>query len=203
MQYPDKLTIILPQFTMVIDQNKRAYSIKLVFLPAFAVLHAERQGDDHIVFQERIEVDTSGEGSIDLLTKLGDELAPDTTLCGWRLDRQIASLVRVPRDSDRDEEGRAALLQLSSALANPPIDVGWFDGASGLPTLISAAARHGLPAQWRDPPSARASIDAQLLAGRVRSMWAAVADKLLQKGEARRKAFASFDRFNSQGGGMK
>ena len=202
MQYPDKLTIILPQFTMVIDQNKRAYSNKLVFLSAFAVLHAERQGDEHILFRERIEIDPSGGGSIDLLSKLGDELEPDTTLCGLRLDRQIASLVRVPRDCDRDEEGRAALLQLSSALANPPIDVGWFDRASGLPTLINAAARHGLPTQWRDQQSAKASIDAQLLAGRVRSVWAAVTDKLLQKGEARRKAFASFDRFNSKGGGM-
>ena len=26
MQYPDKLTIIVPQFLMVIDQNKRAFS---------------------------------------------------------------------------------------------------------------------------------------------------------------------------------
>lgn len=203
MQYPDKLTIILPQFTTVIDQNKRAYSNKLVFFPAFAVLHAERQCNDQIVFRERIELDPVGDQSVELLTKLGDELGSDTTLCGWRLDRQVASLIRLPRDSDREEEGRAPLLQLSSALSNKPIDVGWFDRASGLPTLIDAAARHSLPAQWRDQRSARAAIDAQLLAAQARSVWAAIADKLLQKGEARRKAFASFDRFNSKGGGMK
>ena len=200
MQYPDKLTIIVPQFTMVIDQNKRAYSNRLVFLPAFAVLHAEQQNNDDMVFRERVELDPAGDQSIELLAKLGDELEPDTTLCGWRLDRQIASLVRVPRDSDRDEDGSAPLLRLSSALANPPIDVGWFGRASGLSTLINAAARHGLPAQWQDQRSAKVTIDGPLLAARSRSVWAAIADRLFEKGEARRKAFASFDRFISRGG---
>ena len=203
MQYPDKLTIIVPQFLMVIDQNKRAFSERLVFLSAFAMLHAERQDDNHVVFRERVELDPVGDQSIDLLAKLGDELEPDTTLAGRRLDRQIASIVRLPRDSDREEEGKAPLLRLALALGNQPIDVGWFDRASGLPTLINAAARHGLPAQWQGQQPVRVAIDAQLLGARARSVWAAIADRLFEKGEARRKAFASFDRFNSKGGGMK
>ena len=203
MQYPDKLTIIVPQFLMVIDQNKRAFSERLVFLSAFAMLHAERQDDNHVVFRERVELDPVGDQSIDLLAKLGDELEPDTTLAGRRLDRQIASIVRLPRDSDREEEGKAPLMRLALALGNQPIDVGWFDRASGLPTLINAAARHGLPAQWQGQQLVRLAIDAQLLGARARSVWAAIADRLFEKGEARRKAFASFDRFNSKGGGMK
>ncbi len=202
MKYPNNLTIFVPQFLMLIDENSRAYSKRTVLLRAFSLLHAERRHDDHIAFRERVEIDPVGDQSIDLLTKLGDELEPDVTLGGWRLDLQIASLIRVPRDSDREDEGKAPLLRLSLALGNRPIDVGWFDRANGLSTLIHTAASYRLPAEWQNQQPARAAIDAQLMAARARTVWLAIADKVFEQGEARRKAFASFDKFMSTKGGM-
>ena len=202
MKYPDKLTIFVPQFLMLIDHNERAYSNRTVFLRSFSLLHAERRDDDRIAFRERVEIDPTGDQSIDLLTRLCDELEPDVTLGGWRLDLQIASLIRVPRDSDREDEGKAPLLRLSLALGNQPIDVGWFDRASGLPTLIDTAARYRLPAQWQRQQPAKEAIDAQLMAARARSVWLTIAEKAFQKGNARRKAFGSFDKFISRKSGM-
>jgi len=202
MQYPNDLTIIVPQFRMVTDINKRAFSDRLVFLSAFAVLHAIRGDDGSIAFRERVEIDPSGDRTMDLLCQFGDELEPETTIGGLRLDRQVASLIRLPRDSDRENMGKAPLMRLSLALGSKPIDVGWFDQHGGLPTISKAASRHGLPADWRNQSNNPALVG-QRLAARARSIWASIGDKLLEQGEARRKAFATFDQFNTEGGGMK
>lgn len=202
MHYPAKLTILVPQFRLVVDDNKRAYSDRLMFLSAFALLHAIKSDDGDITFRERVEIDPTGDGSIDLLTHIGSELNSDTALGGWRLDRQIACFIRLPRDSDRENEGRSPLMQFGQALACQPIDVAWFDRDGGLRTLMAAAARHGLAAQWRQPPTGNAAIVRHRQSARARSVWAAIADELLEQGEDRRKAFASFDRFNSIGGGI-
>lgn len=203
MQYPSKLTILAPQFRVVVDDNKRAFSNRLVFLPAFAMLHAIRHDNGHIAFRERVEIDPTGDRSIDLLTQIGRELDADTTLGGWRLDHQVTSLIRLPRDSDRESEGKAPLMRFGLAFASQPIDVAWFDREGGVRTLVTAAARHGLAAQWREQQPGNPAIVRQRLSARARSVWAAIADKLLEQGEARRKAFACFDQFNSMGGGMK
>jgi len=197
MQYPDKLTIIMPSFRVVIDDNKRAFSNRLVFMPAFAVLHADRHDDGRIIFRERVEIDPTGDRTIDLLARLGEELDPATTLAGWRLDRQVASLIRLPRDSDREEEGREPVVRLSLALQNHPIDVGWFDREGGVRTLGDAATHHGLAAEWQDELSGNPAIARQRLSARARSIWAAIADRLFEQGDARRRAFASFDHFQT------
>ena len=202
MKYPDILTIFVPQFLMVIDHNERAYSNRTIYLRAFSLLHAVRRDDDRIDFGEQVEIDSVGDQSIDLLTKLGNELEPDATLAGWRLDLQISSLIRVPRDAEREAEGEAPLQRLSLTLGNRPIDVGWFDRSGGLSTLIHTAATFRLPAEWQNRQPARAAIDAQLMAARARTVWLAIADKVFEQGEARRKAFASFDKFMSTKGGM-
>jgi hypothetical protein len=195
------MTVILPDFRVLVDNNTRAFSNRLVMMPAYAVLHACRREDGRIAFRERIEVDPTGDRTITLLASLGNELESDATIAGWRLDRQVASLVRLPRDSDREDEGKAPLMRLGLALGNQPIDVAWFDHDGGLRTLVDVAARYGLPAEWRDQQSGNPTIVRQRLSARARSIWAAAADKLLEKGEARRKAFASFDQFVSKGGG--
>lgn len=201
MQYPDKLTVVYSDFRVAIDNNPRAFSNRLVFLPAYAVLHATRHDDGRVAFRERIEVDPTGDRTITLLVNLGDELEDDTTLAGWRIDQQVANLVRLPRDSDREVEGKAPLIRLSLALGRQPIEVAWFDHDGGLCTLVDTAARFGFPAEWRDQQSGNPTIVRQRLSARTRTIWAAIADKLLEKGEARRKAFASFDQFNSMSGG--
>lgn len=193
MNYPNKLTVIVPSFSVVTDtKDQRSFSQRLLFMTAFAVLHADRHDDGRIAFSERIELDPIGNGSIDLLTKLGNELDPEATLAGWRLDYGIGSLVRVPRDSMREAEGKTPLLQLSSILANEPIDVAWFDQQGGLPTLLQIAARYSLAAEWDQPVSSNPAILRQRLSARVRTIWAAVAEVRMPLGDDRRKAFASF-----------
>ena len=193
MNYPDKLTVIVPAFSIITDtKDQRGFSQRLVFMTAFAVLHAERNSDGGISFSERLELDPVGDGSLDLLTKLGDELSSEASLAGWRLDQSVGSLVRLPRDSDREAEGKIPLIRLSSILANDPIEVGWFDNQGGLPTLRQVAARYSLPAAWDEPVSFNAALIRQRLTARARTIWAAVAEDRMPLGDDRRKAFARF-----------
>ena len=198
MIYPKNLTIIAPAFAVVMDPaDKQNFSQRLVFMSAFAVLHAQQGTDGRIAFRERVEFDRSGERSIDLLKEFGDELHPDATLAGWRLDYIMGSLVRLPRDSEREAEGKTPLMQLQFALCAEPVDVGWFDDSGGLPTLRQAAARHALEADWDNSACSNPTLTRRRLSARARTIWAAIADLQLEQGDARRKAFASFDQFNS------
>lgn len=193
MNYPNKLTVIVPSFSVVTDtKDKRSFSQRLLFLRAFAVLHADRHDDGRIAFSECIELDSIGDGSIDLLIKLGNELDPNATLGGWRLDYGIGSFVRLPRDSEREAEGKTPLLQLSSILQNEPIEVAWLDQQGGLPTLKQVAARYSLPAEWDQRVSSNPAILRQRLTARARAIWAAIAEDRMAPGDDRRKAFASF-----------
>ena len=198
MNYPDKLTVIVPAFSIITDtKDQRGFSQRLVFMLAFAILHADQGADGRITFRERVEFDRSGERTIDFLKQLGDELEPDTTLAGWRLDLMVGSLIRLPRDSEREAEGRTPLVQLQFALSAEPVDVGWFDDSGGLPTLRQAAARHALEADWDNSACFNPTLTRRRLSARARTIWAAIADLQLEQGDARRKAFASFDQFNS------
>ncbi len=124
MNYPNKLTVIVPSFSVLTDtKDNRSFSQRLLFMKAFAVLHANRHDDGRIAFSERMEFDQVGDGSIDLLIRLGNELDPGATLAGWRLDYGIGSFVRLPRDSAREAEGKTPLLQLRSSAA------GWRTGS--------------------------------------------------------------------------
>jgi len=204
MIYPKNLTIIVPAFAVVNDPgDKRNFSQRLVFISAFAILHASRGTDGRISFRERVECDPSGNRTIDLLKQLGEELEPDTTLAGWRLDYIVGSLIRLPRDSEREDEGKTPLLQLQIALAQEPLDVAWFDSGGGLLTLRQVAARHGLRAEWDKAASSNPILTGDRLSARARTIWAAIAEKMLEQGDARRKAFASFDQFNCAVDAMK
>ena len=191
MIYPKSLTIIMPVFSIVDDPGeKRNFSRRLVFMSAFAVLHANHGTDGRITFRERIEFDPTGDRTIDLLKQLGDELEPDATLAGWHLDQIVGSLVRLPRDSEREAEARTPLMQLQSALHTEPFDVAWFDNGGGLLTLRQVAARHGLEAQWDTRTGSNPILIRRRLSARARTIWAAIADRMLEQGDARRKAFA-------------
>lgn len=204
MIYPKNLTIIVPAFSIVDDPgDKRNFSQRLVFMSAFAVLHANHGTDGRITFRERVEFDPTGDRTIDLLKQLGDELEPDTTLAGWHLDQIVGSLIRLPRDSEREAEGRTPLMQLQSALSTEPVDVAWFDNGGGLLTLRQVAARHRLEAEWDTRTCSNPTLTRRRLAARARTIWAAIADKIFEPGDARCKAFSSFDQFSSGGGVMK
>lgn len=203
MDYPGKLSIIVPAFAVVNDaMDTRNFSQRLVFMRAFAVLHAVRASDGRIAFRERIELDSAGDRSIDLFIRLGDELDADASLAGWRLDQMIGSLIRLPRDSEREAEGKTPLMQLKLALGSEPVDVAWFDDHGGMPTLRQVAARHALEGDWDEGNSVNPALLRRRLSARARTIWAAIAERLLTVGDERRKAFASFDHFQSQGGAM-
>lgn len=203
MDYPHKLSILVPAFALVNDaMDTRNFSQRLVFMRAFAVLHAVRASDGRIAFGERVELDPAGDQSIDLLMKLGDELGADATLAGWRLDHIIGSLIRLPRDSEREAEGKMPLMRLKLALGSEPVDAAWFDDHGGMPTLRQVAARHALEADWDEGLTANPALLRRRLSARARTIWAAIGERLLTAGDERRKAFASFDHFQSQGGAM-
>ena len=203
MRYPDRLSIVVPMFTVVNDAaDTRSFSQRLVFLRAFAILHAVRGGDAQVTFCGKVEFDPTGEHSIDLMVKLGNELEANTTLAGWRLDHMIGSLVRLPRDAEREAEGKTPLMRLKLALGSEPVEVAWFDDHGGMPTLRQVSARHTLPADWDERISANPALIRRRLSARACTIWAAIADRLLTVGDERRKAFASFDHFQSQGGAM-
>lgn len=198
MDYPPKITVIAPHFRMVDDAKLTGtHSARLVLLEAFATLTVLLDDRGRAHFRQQVEIDPTGDQSVHLLQKLTRPLNAETVLAGFRLDHVLASLVRVPRDSEHEAEAKNALLRMKLALSQPPID-GWWLASKPFLVLNAAAIQFGLPARWEEPVTvANTTTCRATLAARAQSMWAAIVADRMPAGDPRRRAFADFDRWRT------
>jgi len=198
MSYPPKITVIAPHFRMVDDpRGTGTHSARLVLLEAFAALTVLADDQGHVHFRQQVEIDDTGDQSVDLLRKLTRPLTAETVLVGFRLDHVLASLMRVPRDSEHEAEAKNALLRLKLALNQAPIDAWWLASKPFL-VLNAAAIQFGLPARWEEPVTvANPPVCRATLAARAQSMWAAIVADRMPAGDPRRRTFADFDRWRT------
>ena len=198
MTYPPRITVIAPHFRVVEDDKLTGtHSHRLVFLEAFAALTVATDDQGHVRFHQQVQVDTAGDRSVQLLRQLARPLTADTVLGGFRLDCVLASLVRVPRDSEHEELTKNALLRLQLSLAQPYIDTWWLS-SQPLLFLNAVAVEYDLPAGWETPVSTSNPLQCrQTLAARAQCMWAAITADCMPAGDQRRRAFADFDQWRT------
>lgn len=184
MSYPHHMTVISPMFGVIHDPVKGGHSSRLVYLLAFAVLIVTRDESGKLTFNPQIEVDPTQARSMPILEKLGAAMDPDTVLAGFRLDHVVASLIRVPRDSEEEERGKRPLMQILHALGQEPIDAYWFDQGGGLDTLRQVDILYELGAEWDEPGTTYnpARLREQL-AARAQSVWLAIAVDRMEEGD--------------------
>lgn len=175
MFYPNKLNIIAPLFRAVDDGNTRGHSSRLIYLDAFAVLTVARDSNGRFTFEEATGADPIGNGSVSLLAGLVGALDPDAVLCGFRLHDVVGSLVRCPRDSEREAEAEDPFRQLVLALGQNPIDLYWIDADGGFDTLKQLSATFDLPAEWDEAASGPNVLRLRMrLSARAETMWLAI-----------------------------
>lgn len=206
--YPFDLTIIDCDFRKVTVDNADQFSRHLIYLRGFALLRVRRSETGKFEFYEVIATDLAetGDVSLDLLTSLAEQVDPVTTIGGWQLARLVASLVRLPRDSEREQDGIHPLMRFTSALTQQPLDARWLaPGKATIPLHQIAVSRGYSVASWADGERDTIQIIPALvehrLSHRVRSIWVAFAQSLMAVGDDRRRAFAAFDQWESKGKG--
>lgn len=192
--YPDKICIVAPQFRVIPEPfPAESHSTRAVFLEGWAALIVHRSPAGALTFRQEVEIDRSGDRSVQLLQRLGSLLNDQTCLAGLDLGSMLASLVRVPRDSAYESDGRKPLERLKLALFSEPIDCMWLDDQLGLETLRTVALTADLPAEWDEPCCLGnpARLERQL-AARTRAMWLAIAEDRIPAGQERWQALADF-----------
>lgn len=176
MPYPIHMTVVSPMFGIVQDSADGGHSRRLVYLTACAVLIISRDPEGRLSFRQHVEVDLTHTQSLSILEHLGNHINSDTVLAGFRLDYVMASLIRVPRDSDEEERGKRPLSQILLALGQEPIDAYWLDQGGGLDTLRQVDMLYELGADWDEPGmTLNAARLRQQLYGRAQSCWLAIA----------------------------
>ena len=190
MSYPPKMAVIAADF-VIVDADPRP----LVYLSGFSILKVERIGRS-FKFDEARRLDETGTASAALLHALTSELDADTSLAGHRLDRLIASLVRVPCDDPNDAKCKPALLRLQAALANEVVDTHWLDRDRHR-SLEVLARDYDLPAEWHRPSrnGSPNQLDRELSA-KVQCSWLSIAHEWLTNTDLRR-ATADYDQWRT------
>lgn len=198
LTYPSKITVIAPHFRMIDDDKLTGtHSGRLVILEAFAALTVTVDDQGHAQFHQQVEIDDAGDRSVHLLRRMTEALTTDTVLAGFRLNHVLASLVRVPRDSEHEAEAKDALLRIKLALTRSPIDAWWL-ASKPFVVLNAVAIQFELAARWEEPvTTANARLCRATLAARTQSMWAAIAADRIPAGDPRRRTFADFDRWRT------
>lgn len=206
--YPTDLTVIDCDFRKVTVNNADQFSRHLVYLRGFALLRARQSETGNLEFNEAIATDLAetGDVSLDLLTNLAEQVDPDSAIGGWQLARLVASLVRLPRDSEREQDGIRPLMRFTAALAQQPLDARWLaTGKATIPLHQIAVSRGYSAADWgereKDALQLNPALVERRLSHRVRSIWVAFAQSLMAVGDDRRRAFAAFDQWESKGKG--
>jgi hypothetical protein len=196
-EYPAKMAIIVPNF-VIADANACATHMPyFVYIDAFAVLKVERQGRGFRFSEARHVSDLqSATDSVGVLDALTSHLDPDDSLAGYRLDRIIAALVRVPDGEPRDESAKPSLLRLRAALANDVRDAEWYDRV-GSHSLEQLASDYALPADWHDlNRQLNPCVLERALSAKAQSVWLLIAHEWLSAEDLRR-AMADYDHWRT------
>lgn len=195
--YPGKMAVLAPDFVTAEGDPNSSTSHGFVFLKAFSVLRIERQGRG-FTFNEvrRIDETPSGNGSIALLTDLTSLLDHDASLAGYRLDRILAGLIRVPQGEPEGATGKVSLQRLKAALANEVQDAYWYDHDRHR-TLTQLASDFDLPAEWHRPTrQINLRILERELSSKAQSVWLSIAHEWLSPQDLRR-AMADYDHWRT------
>ena len=196
-EYPAKMAIIAPNF-VIADANACATHVPyFVYIDAFAVLKVERQGRGFRFSEARHVSDLqSGTDSVGVLDALTSHLDPDDSLAGYRLDRIIAGLIRVPDGEPRDKDALPSLQRLQAALANDVKDAEWYDHV-GAHSLEQLASDYALPADWHRPDrQLNPCVLERELSAKVQSVWLLIAHEWLCAEDLRR-AIADYDQWRT------
>jgi hypothetical protein len=193
--YPAKMAVIVAD-VVIADGDPNSSNLRsYVFLNGFTVLKVQRQGRGFL-FEEVRQVDEVGTASVQLLDALTSHLDSDASLAGYRLDRAIAALVRVPRDDPHDATAKPALQRLRASLANDVHDVAWHD-LHRHRTLEQLAGDFDLPAHWHRPTrQTNPCMLERELSARAQTVWLSVAHACLSPDELRR-AMADYDQWRT------
>jgi len=196
-EYPAKMAIIVPNF-LIADANACAtHKPYFVYIDAFAVLKVERQGRGFRFNEVRHVSDfQSATDSVGVLDALTSHLDPDDSLIGYRLDRIIAALIRVPDGEPRDKDALPSLQRLKAALANDVKDAEWYDHV-GSHSLEQLASDYALPADWHGPNrQLNPCVLERELSAKAQSVWLLIAHEWLSAEDLRR-AMADYDHWRT------
>lgn len=193
--YPAKMAVVICNFVVVAGDQQSGDPSRFVFLNAFSMLKIERIGRG-FRFEEIRQLDETGTGGVDLLISLTAEIDDDTSLAGYRLDRMVGSLVRVPCGDARDASCKPGLLKLQAALAHDVQDAFWYDRDRHR-SLEDLARDYDLPAQWhRATRQGNPNMLERELSAKAQSVWLSIAHELLPMDELRR-ATADYDQWRT------
>ena len=193
--YPAKMAVISADFVIVEGGQQSACPQPYAYLNAFAILKVERMGSG-FQFEEIRLVDETGTGSVRLLNALAAEMDADTSLAGYRLDRLIDAMVRVPCCDVQEADCKPALLRLQASLGNEVHDANWYCHDRHR-SLADLARDYDLPAEWdRRSREVNANVLERMLSAKVQTVWLAIAHEWLTTDELRR-ATADYDQWRT------
>lgn len=193
--YPAKMAVVICDFVVATGDQQSCDPSRFVFLNAFSMLKIERIGRG-FRFEEIRQLDETGTGGVDLLISLTAEIDDDTSLAGYRLDRMVGSLVRVPCGDACDASCKPGLLKLQAALANDVQDAFWYDRDRHR-SLENLASDYDLPAEWhRTTRQGNPNMLERELSAKAQSVWLSIAHELLPMDELRR-ATADYDQWRT------
>ena len=196
--YPAKMAILVPNYFRTDDDTSTSNVHNCVVLNCFVVLKVQRQGRG-FQFNEVRQINElhAGTDSLAVLDDLTSHIEPDDSLAGYRLDRTVAALIRVPSCEPRGATAKASLERLHATLANDVMDVAWYDHDRKW-TLQKLASDYALPAEWHCPDRQMnpAMLERELSA-KAQSIWLSIAHEWLSVQDLRR-ALADYDVWRTQ-----
>ena len=196
--YPAKMAILVPNYVTADDDTGTSNVHNCVFLNCFVVLKVQRHGRG-FQFNEVRQINElhAGTDSLAVLDDLTSAIECDDSLAGYRLDRTIAALIRVPRGEPRGAIAKEPLQRLHAALANDVMDVAWYDHERRW-TLKRLASDYALPADWDCPDrQMNLTILERELSAKAQSIWLSIAHEWLSLQDLRR-ALTDYDVWRTQ-----
>lgn len=193
--YPAKMAVLASNFVVTDGDPNSTNPTSYVFLDAFSILKVERQGRG-FHFDEVRQIDETGTASIAVLEALTRHIDPDHSLAGYRLDRTMAALIRIPHGDPHAATAKPSLQRLQAALANDVQDASWYDHERHR-SLEQLASDFDLPAEWYRPTrQVNPCMLERELSAQAQSVWLSIAHKWLSPTDLRR-ALADYDQWRT------